>query len=63
MLGLRDFQNLDEMYKKRPNITLLLFVSFIIVVLLFLSNIFISLVITIYNEVQSDRDETVKAKN
>ena len=51
MIGLRDFQNLDEMFKQKPNITLLLFISFIIVVLLFLSHIFISLVITIFNEV------------
>jgi len=62
MLGLRDFQNLDEMYEDRPNITLVLFIAFIIVVLLFLSNIFISLVITIFNEVQSARNETVQSK-
>ena len=51
LLALRDFDNLDKMFEVMPNITLLLFIGFIIVILLFLTNIFVSLVITVFNEV------------
>ena len=39
------------MYDTEPNVTLILFVFFIIAVSYFLADIFISLVILIYNEV------------
>lgn len=51
MLALRHFKFVDQMYDTEPNVTLILFVFFIIAVSYFLADIFISLVILIYNEV------------
>ena len=52
ILGLREFKNLDEMFQWRPNSTLLLFNAFVILVIYFLADIFVSLVIIMYTKVK-----------
>ena len=47
MIALRDFQYLDMMFEKEPNVTLVFFIFFVISVMLFLGAIFISMVMTI----------------
>lgn len=51
MIALRDFQYLDMMFEKEPNVTLVFFIFFAISVMLFLGAIFISMVMTIYGEI------------
>ena len=69
---MRDFTLLDEMYKVQPNLTVVFFFLFIIFTLYYLANIFVSLVILIYNEVKykraekeklADRDELLKSEH
>ena len=50
MLALRDFTFLDDQYKKMPNVTLLFFIFFLISIIYYLANIFVSLVIIVYEE-------------
>lgn len=50
MLALRDFTFLDGQYEKMPNITLLFFIFFLISIIYYLANIFVSLVIIVYEE-------------
>ena len=61
MLALRDFSFINQMYALEPNVTLLLFTFFVIAVMYFLANIFISLVILIFNEVMR-RDKAKQQK-
>lgn len=63
MLALRDFQFVDEMYTREPNITLMLFVFFVIAVIYFLADIFISLVILVFNEVIKQQKKKAKHTN
>ena len=50
MLALRDFTFLDGQYEKMPNVTLLFFIFFLISIIYYLANIFVSLVIIVYEE-------------
>ena len=50
MLALRDFTFLDGQYDKMPNITLLFFIFFLISIIYYLANIFVSLVLIVYEE-------------
>lgn len=50
MLALRDFTFLDGQYEKMPNITLLFFIFFLISIIYYLANIFVSLVLIVYEE-------------
>lgn len=50
MLALRDFTFLDDQYEKMPNVTLLFFIFFLISIIYYLANIFVSLVIIVYEE-------------
>ena len=61
MLALRDFSFINQMYALEPNVTLLLFTFFVIAVMYFMANIFISLVILIFNEVMR-RDKAKQQK-
>ena len=51
MIALRDFTYLDRMYEVSPNVTIILYVFFILAVMLFMADIFISLVIIVYNKI------------
>ena len=51
MMALRDFRFVNEMYAMEPNVTLLLFIFFIIAVTYILADIFISLIILVFGEV------------
>jgi hypothetical protein len=51
MLALREFKFLNQMFVLKPNMSLLLFTCFVIFIIYFMANIFISLVIIVYNDI------------
>lgn len=53
MISLKDFNFLDEMYEINPNTTIVLFVIFVVITMFFLADIFVSLVILVFNEIMT----------
>jgi len=63
MLALLEFKFLNQMFVLKPNISLLLFTCFVIFIIYFMANIFISLVIIVYNEIVTKWENKMPTKD